>query len=109
MKTPTYKTVNDLRDYFVFVPLVNKDGSISSVRTSKEIASELLLNNESIIKDGCVYYFAMKHLGLNVYEVKLRPKGKVNTFIVDETLVRKFIDAGFYRRGDNTWTIKRVK
>jgi hypothetical protein len=29
--------------------------------------------------------------------------------IVDETLVRKFIEAGFYRLGDNTWTIKRVK
>ena len=29
--------------------------------------------------------------------------------IVDETLIRKFIEAGLYRRGDNTWHIKRVK
>lgn len=84
MKTPTYRDLNELKDYFVFAPLVNRDNIISSVRTSKEIVNELLLDNESIIKDGCVYYFAMKHLGLNVYEVKLRPKGKVNTFIVTE-------------------------
>jgi len=93
MKTPTYKTVNDIKDYVVFAPLVNRDGTISSARTSKEIASELLLNNESVIKDGCVYYFAMKHMGLNVYEVKLRPKGKVNTFIVD-AFEKHLIDEG---------------
>lgn len=29
--------------------------------------------------------------------------------IVDETLVRKFIEAGLYRRGDNTCHINRVK
>ena len=93
MKTPTYKTVNDLRDYFVFAPLVNRDGTISSARTSKEIASELLLNNESVIKDGCVYYFAMKHMGLNVYEVKLRPKNMTNTFIV-KSFEKHLIDEG---------------
>ena len=29
--------------------------------------------------------------------------------IVDETLVRKFIDAGLYRKGDNICQIERVK
>lgn len=83
MKTPTIKSVADLKSYLVSAPMVNERGSISGVRTTKEIAHEFLLENESIIKGGNVYYFAIKHLGLNVYAIKLRPKGKVNTIIVD--------------------------
>lgn len=29
--------------------------------------------------------------------------------VVDETLVRKFVEAGLYRRGDNICVINRVK
>lgn len=29
--------------------------------------------------------------------------------VVDETLVRKFVNAGLYNRGNNIWEIKRVK
>ena len=93
MKTQTIKSVSELKDFFWHVPMVDKYGSISGARTSKEVARELLMENESILKDGHNYYFAMKHMGLNVYEVKLRPKGKVNTFIVD-AFEKHLIDEG---------------
>lgn len=84
MKTPTIKSVADLKSYLVSAPMVNEHGSISGVRTTKEVAHEFLLENESIIKGGHIYYFAIKHMGLNVYCIKPRPKGKVNTLIVEE-------------------------
>ena len=84
MKTPTIKFIAELKSYLVSAPMVDNLGSISGVRTTKEVAHELLMENESIIKSGNIYYFAIKHIGLNVYYIKLRPKGKVNTFIVEE-------------------------
>jgi len=84
MKTPTIKSVAEIKDFFWHAPMVNEYGSISGVRTTKEVAHELLLENESIIKGGHIYYFAIKHMGLNVYALKPRPKGKVNTLIVEE-------------------------
>lgn len=84
MKTPTIKSVAEIKDFFWHAPMVDNLGSISGVRTTKEVAHELLMENESIIKGGIIYYFAIKHIGLNVYYIKLRPRGKVNTFIVEE-------------------------
>ena len=82
MKTPTIKSFAALKDFFLYTPMVTGD-SITCARTTKDVANELLLENESIIKGGHIWYFAIKHMGLNVYEIKLRPKGKVNTYIVD--------------------------
>lgn len=83
MKTPTIKSIAELKDFFLNAPMVNQGGCISGARTTKDVAHELLMENESLIKGGNVWYFAIKHMGLNVYEIKLRPKGKVNTFIVE--------------------------
>ena len=80
MKTPTIKYVDGIRQYFVEAPL----GSITAARTDKDTAQALLLENEAIIKGGYIYYFGLKHIGLNVYTVKLRPKGMINTYIVEE-------------------------
>ena len=44
--------------------------------------------------------------GYDTYVTKLLT---ITRPIVDDTLIRKFIEAGLYRRGDNTWHIKRVK
>jgi len=84
MKTPTIKYVDSIRHYFVEAPLVDKYGSITTARTNKDTAQALLLENEAITKGGHIYYFALKHIGLNVYTVKLRPKGMINTIIVEE-------------------------
>jgi len=83
MKTPTIKKISEIKSYLVDAPMVT-DESITSVRTDKKTVQQMLLDNESVIKDGNVYYFAFKHIGLNVYTVKLRPLGKINSWIVDE-------------------------
>lgn len=82
MKTPTIKNVAEIKSYIVDAPMVI-DGTIASVRTDKATIQQMLLDNESVIKGGNVYYFAFKHIGLNVYTVKLRPLGKINSYIVD--------------------------
>ena len=92
MKTPTIKNIAEIKSYLVNSPMVI-EGTIASVRTDKTTVQQMLLDNESVIKGGNVYYFAFKHMGLNVYEVKLRPKGKVNTFIVD-AFEKHLIDEG---------------
>lgn len=83
MKTPTFKNVADIKSYLIEAPMVDKYGCITPVRTNKETVQLMLIENESVIKGGNVYYFAFKHIGLNVYTVKLRPKGKVDSYIVD--------------------------
>ena len=83
MKTPTIKNVAEIKSYLVDSPMVI-DECIASVRTNKATIQQMLLDNESVIKGGNVYYFAFKHIGLNVYTVKLRPLGKINSWIVDE-------------------------
>lgn len=83
MKTPTFLDIDSLKSYFVSAPMVNEYGSITDARTTAKIARWLLMDNEFIIKGSNIYYFAIKHIGLNVYCIKLRPKGRVNTFIVD--------------------------
>lgn len=93
MKTPTIKYVDGIRQYFVEAPLVDKSGSITAARTDKDTAQALLLENEAIIKGGHIYYFALKHIGLNVYTVKLRPKGSIDTCIV-ESFEKHLINEG---------------
>ena len=82
MKTPTIKNIAEIKSYLVNSPMVI-DGTIASVRTDKATVQQMLLDNESVIKDGNVYYFAFKHIGLSVYNVKLRPLGKINSYIVE--------------------------
>ena len=77
------ESVRNLKDYLINTTETNEYGAIVAVRTNKKIALELLLNNESTVKDGCVRYFQIKDIGLGVYEVKLRESGKINTYKVD--------------------------
>ena len=83
-KTDTVLTFPILKEYLIDAPELNKYGAVVAVRTNRELATELLLNNTHLIKNGQVRYFQIKDIGLGVYEVKLREAGKVNTFMVTE-------------------------
>ena len=82
-KTETIRTIENLKDYFVEVDELNRYNGVTAVRTTKEIAWDLLMNNESIIRDGKIRYFQIKHIGLGIYEVKLRDAHEINTYLVE--------------------------
>jgi hypothetical protein len=82
-KTETIKTIADLKAYFVEVDELNRYNAVTAVRTTKEIATELLMDNGRIIRGGNIRYFQIKHIGLGVYEVKLREINHINTFLVE--------------------------
>jgi hypothetical protein len=82
-KTETFRTVNLLKAYFIQVDELTKYNGVTAVRTCKEIATELLLDNVSIIRGGNIRYFQIKHIGLGVYEVKLRDDKLINTYLVE--------------------------
>ena len=82
-KTETIKTIAELKAYFVEVDELNRYNGVTAVRTTKEIATELLMDNVSIIRGGNIRYFQIKHIGLGVYEVKLRDNNRVNTILVE--------------------------
>jgi hypothetical protein len=82
-KTETFLTVNLIKTYFIQVDELTKYNGVTAVRTCKEIATELLLDNVSIIRGGNIRYFQIKHIGLGVYEVKLRDDKLINTYLVE--------------------------
>ena len=82
-KTETIKTIAELKAYFVEVDELNRYNAVTAVRTTKEIATELLLDNVSIIRGGKIRYFQIKHIGLEVYAIKLRDNNRVNTILVE--------------------------
>ena len=82
-KTETIKTIAELKAYFVEVDELNRYNAVTAVRTTKEIATELLLDNGRIIRGGKIRYFQIKHIGLEVYAVKLRDNNRVNTILVE--------------------------
>ena len=41
------------------------------IRVPRTIAREMLLNNESTTIDGKVMWFGIRHLGLDIYEIRL--------------------------------------
>jgi transcription antitermination factor NusA-like protein len=82
-KTETIKTIAELKAYFVEVDELNRYNGVTAVRTTKEVATELLLDNVSIIRDAKIRYFQIKHIGLGVYDVKLREIDYVNTSLVE--------------------------
>ena len=83
-KTETFLSVNLISTYFIEVDELTKYNGVTTVRTCKEIATELLLNNMSIIRGGNIRYFQIKHIGLGVYAVKLRDNNRVNTILVED-------------------------
>lgn len=53
------------------------------VRVSRESANKFLYENKVRLVDGKIHFYQMKHLGLDVYEVRLLPYGKTGTRLVD--------------------------
>ena len=82
-KTETIKTIAELKAYFVEVDELNRYNGVTAVRTTKDVATELLMDNVSIIRGGNIRCFQIKHIGLGVYEVKLRDNNRVNTILVE--------------------------
>jgi len=82
-KTETIKTIAELKAYFVEVDELNRYNGVTAVRTTKDVATELLMDNVSIIRDTKIRYFQIKHIGLEVYDVKLREINHINTFLVE--------------------------
>ena len=70
-----------LRFHFVTPPVLDSN---YGVRYDKRHGSRWMLENKSIIRHGTVRYLQIKELGLGVVEVRLRPEGKINTFVVKE-------------------------
>lgn len=81
--TDTVGSVVELKSYLTGAPELNSFDSVVTVRTTRDVAQALLLNNECIIKNGCVRYFQIMSIGLDVYEVRLFDKQYVNTHIVN--------------------------
>ena len=81
--TDTVGSVGDLFSYLKGAPELNSFGSVVTVRTTKDVAQALLLKNECMIKNGCVRFFQIMSIGLDVYEVRLFDKQYVNTHIVN--------------------------
>ena len=94
-KTETIKTIADLKAYFVEVDELTRFNGVTAVRTTKEVATDLLMNNVGIIRDANLRFFQIKHIGLNVYEVKLRDINTVNTLFV-ENWERRVINSTTY-------------
>jgi hypothetical protein len=80
--TDTVGSVVELFSYLTRAPELNSFGSVVTVRTTKDVAQALLLKNECMIKNGCVRYFQIRSIGLDVYEVRLLDKQNVNTHMV---------------------------
>lgn len=54
-----------------------------SVRVTMESARHFLLKNKRRVVNGNVRYYQIKHIGLEVYEVRLLPVGKKATVLVE--------------------------
>jgi hypothetical protein len=67
-KKPVYEQIQELKHEFF---LQNKTVVLSVVRVKKDLATELILQNESIVLGGKVYWFNVKPLGLGIFEISL--------------------------------------
>ena len=56
----------------------------SPLRVPKSVATEWMLKNRNLLRGGNRHYLAIKELGLGVCMVKIRPLGKVGTYVVKE-------------------------
>ena len=67
IKTPMYERVAMLKALFI-----RWDGKeIPFTRITKDLATELILQNSSVIIKGRVWYFNIQSLGLGIYKVML--------------------------------------
>ena len=72
----------DNTNHTITVKMFLTDNPNGAIRTNKYTAKSMLFDNEILIVGGNVRHFAIKDLGLGVFEIMLRPVGKVNTFVV---------------------------
>lgn len=54
-----------------------------SVRITANTARHMLLWNKSRVINGTVRRYQIRHIGLDIYEVRLLPVGKKDTVLVD--------------------------
>ena len=68
------KTIQEVKDFFFNQFNAPGDLRQKRCRVLEELARELLLNNETIILNGKVYWFAIRRIGLGVCEIALAYK-----------------------------------
>jgi hypothetical protein len=54
-----------------------------TIRVTRETANQFLYENKCRIIGGNFRYYQIKHIGLDVYEVRLLPLGKQGTVLVE--------------------------
>lgn len=59
------------------------NGLDETIRVTRESANKFLYENRCRIIDGKIHFYQIKHVGLDVYEVRLLPYGKHSTVLVD--------------------------
>lgn len=79
MNEPSVSVICELRNS------VEKLTSIfESCRVGYDTAREILISNKGMMISGNFRYYQIKDLGLNVYGIRLRPVGSVDTVVVEE-------------------------
>lgn len=59
-----------------------------SVKVSKKLAQQILMNDITIVRLGTVRYLQLKHIGLGIHEVRLLPaEGKINGSNIDHNMI----------------------
>ena len=68
-----YSATNDCSHAYPFYALRND----CSVKVSKKLAQQILMNDITVVRKGTVRYLQLKHIGLGIHEVRLMPEGKL--------------------------------
>ncbi len=63
--------INQLRSFFHNESKCTELNRVNSVRITRKLGQELLLNNHNVTVDGLVKWFKIKNLGLDVCQVEL--------------------------------------
>jgi len=84
-----YSETNDCSHANPYVALRND----CSVKVSKKLAQQILMNDFTINRLGTLRHLQLKHIGLGVYEVRLLPaEGKIR----GENINRNLLVTSFY-------------
>jgi hypothetical protein len=69
-----YSATGDCSHAAPFIRLRND----CAVKVSKKLAKQILMNDITVFRLGTVRYLQLKHIGLDIYEVRLLPaEGKI--------------------------------
>jgi hypothetical protein len=64
-------------------PLTALRSGAEDVCINKQVAQEWLMFQENIVFQATVYWLQIKHIGLGLYAVRRRARGKQGTFLVE--------------------------